>query len=117
MVGRVFYDIKNDENNYARTCGKDSIDINLIKQSIDYIINSKVDYEFRTTVIDEFHKSENFEGIGQLIQFAQKYFLQCYTYRDTVPNSSLSAPTKEKLEAYANIMKKYVSNVTIRGVD
>ena len=76
-----------------------------------------IDYEFRTTVVKEFHQAEDFPGIGELIRGAKHYYLQCFTDRDTVPFGDLHAPSKEDLETYADIMKQYVSSTEIRGVE
>ncbi len=117
LVDYIAMDIKNSTEKYALTCGKDYIDMNLIKESISIIMNSKVDYEFRTTVVDEFHEPQDFDGIGQLITSAQNYFIQCFTDRDSVPFENLHAPSKEKLQMCAKTIEKYVKNVSIRGVD
>ena len=60
---------------------------------------------------------EDFEAIGKWIEGAKRYFLQCFTDRDTVPFGGLSAPSKEKLEACAAAVSGYVTDVQIRGVD
>ena len=76
-----------------------------------------VDYEFRTTVIDQLHDESSFEAIGAWIRGAKRYFLQPFTDRDTVPFEGLSAPSKEKLQACAAAVSRYVGEVSIRGVD
>ena len=113
----VAMDIKNSPAEYGKTVGVENFDITPIKQSIEIIKQSGVDYEFRTTVVHEFHEDADFEEIGQMISGAKHYFLQCFTDRDTVPFEGLSAPSKEKLEACAAVVSKYVKDVQIRGVD
>ena len=51
------------------------------------------------------------------IKGAKRYFLQCFTDRDTVPFEGLSAPSKGKLEACADVVRKYVKDVQVRGVE
>ena len=80
-------------------------------------MHSGIDYEFRTTVVDEMHETDDFEEIGKMIEGAKRYFLQCFTDRETVPFSGLSAPSKEKLEACAARISGHVESVQIRGVD
>ena len=75
------------------------------------------DFEFRTTVVKEFHEAADFEEIGKFIEGAPHYFLQCFTDRDTVPFGNLHAPSKDDLTEYAAIAGKYVKHVGIRGVD
>ena len=54
---------------------------------------------------------EDFDEIGKWIEGAKRYFLQCFTDRDTVPFEGLSAPSKEKLEACAAAVSRYVGRV------
>lgn len=117
LVDYVAMDIKNSEKKYPETCGKEYIDMDKIKQSISILKNSDIDYEFRTTVISEFHEKEDFISIGEMIASCKRYFLQSFTDRDTVPFENLHAPAKEDLEEYKKIAEKYVSDVKIRGVD
>ena len=75
------------------------------------------DYEFRTTVVAEFHEASDFEEMGKMIAGAKNYFLQSFTDRDTVPFEGFHAPDPSDLGSYAEIMRKYVENVQVRGVE
>ncbi|MDO5441530.1 MAG: anaerobic ribonucleoside-triphosphate reductase activating protein [Bacillota bacterium] len=116
LVDYVAMDIKNSPEKYPQTSGKANLDITKIKESIEIIMYSGVDYEFRTTVVDQLHDESSFIGIGQLIKGAKRYFLQAFTDRDTVVYSGFSAPAKETMEKYAEIVRKNVKNVEIRGL-
>jgi len=117
LVDYVAMDIKNSPEKYAETSGRQSLDLRPLQESITLLIGGSVDYEFRTTVVSEFHEASDFEEIGQMIFGAKRYFLQCFTDRDSVPFGGLHAPSKEQLEQYAGIMKKYVPDTSLRGVD
>ena len=117
LVEYVAMDVKNSPSKYALTAGVRTLDLAPISESIELLKSSGIDYEFRTTVVDELHEAEDFEDIGKWIEGAGKYFLQCFTDRDTVPYGGLSAPSKEKLEACAAAAARYVGDVQIRGVD
>ena len=97
--------------------GGEPVFLAAIRESIALIMHSGIDYEFRTTVVDEMHETDDFEEIGKMIEGAKRYFLQCFTDRETVPFSGLSAPSKEKLEACAARISGHVESVQIRGVD
>ena len=116
LVDYVAMDIKNSPAKYAQTCGVSSVDLGPVYESISLLKNSGIDYEFRTTVVAEFHEAPDFEEIGHMIAGAKRYFLQCFTDRDSVPFGGLSAPAKEDLETYAAIVRKYVPETQIRGV-
>ena len=117
LVDYVAMDIKNSPEHYAQTSGVETIDLDKIRRSISILMNGPVDYEFRTTVIDQLHNAQDMEGIGTLIQGAKRFFLQAFTDRDSVPFAGFYAPSAEKMRSYAEIVGKYVQETTIRGVD
>ncbi len=117
LIDYAAMDIKNSPEKYAVTSGVKEVNMDVIRESIALLMNSRIDYEFRTTVVDEFHQSDDFHRIGELIRGARHYYLQCFTDRDSVPFGNLHAPSKEALESYAEIARQYVSDTNIRGVD
>ena len=110
-------DIKNSPEKYASTAGRETLDLSPVRESIALLMGSGTDYEFRTTVVKEFHEQRDFEEIGKMIEGAGKYFLQSFTDRDSVPFGGLSAPSKEEMLLYAETARKYVRQVSLRGVD
>ena len=117
LVDYVAMDIKNSPEKYAKTCGLESFDLTNVRRSIDLIMASGVDYEFRTTIVVQFHEAADFEEIGEMIAGAKRYFLQCFTDRDTVPFGGLSAPSAAELRSYAETVRRYVTDVQVRGVE
>ena len=117
LVEYVAMDIKNSEEKYALTCGLDEINLDTIKESISILMNSDIDYEFRTTVVDELHEESDFEKIGRMIKGARHYFLQRFTDRDSVPYGNLSAPSFDKMYKYRDIARNFVTNTELRGVE
>lgn len=117
LADYIAMDIKNSPEKYALTCGVENLDFFQIEQSIKLLKKGKTEYEFRTTVVRELHSSEDFEGIGLIIQGAKRYFLQRFTDRDTVPYGNLSAPSFDDMKKYAEISRKFVKNVELRGVE
>ena len=119
LADYVAMDIKNSPAKYALTAGMDGEPafVAAVRESVRILMESGADYEFRTTVVDELHEVQDFEEIGRWIKGAKRYFLQCFTDRDTVPYGGLSAPSKAKMEACAAIAKRYIADVQIRGMD
>ncbi len=116
LVDYVAMDVKNSLEKYAMTTGLSHIDTDLIKKSISIIINSAPDYEFRTTVVSNYHEASDFDKIGELISGAKAYFLQKYTERDTVHDKTLTAPSDEDMKAYLVVAKKYIDSAALRGI-
>ena len=117
LVDYVAMDVKNSPAKYAATCGLETVDLDKVRRSIELLMSGGVDYEFRTTVVSEFHEAADFEEIGKMIRGARRYFLQCFTDRHSVPFGGLHAPTAEDLTRYADIVRPYVPDTSLRGVD
>ena len=117
LVDYVAMDIKNSSEKYARTCGLGAMDLEPIRASIDVLMQGTADYEFRTTVVSEFHTQEDMESIGKWISGARRYFIQLFTDRDTVPFGNLHAPAKAEVQRWADILRQYIPETAIRGLD
>ena len=116
-VEYVAMDIKNCEEKYALTCGMESIDMAPIKESISILMNGKTEYEFRTTVVKELHCEEDIEKIGMMIKGADRYFLQRFTDRESVPYGNFTSPHPDEMKKYLEISRKFIPNSQLRGVD
>lgn len=117
LLDYVAMDIKNSPERYAETSGFDPnrFDITPISESIELIKNSGVPYEFRTTVSEQLFDGQSIAGAAKLIAGADKYYLQKFVMRDTVPSKTLTAPTDETMSRYLAIAREYVPNAKIRG--
>ena len=117
LVDYVAMDIKNSPEKYAQTIGLAAIDLTKVRESVRLLMTGEVEYEFRTTVIEQLHEAEDFEKIGQWIGGAKHYFLQAFADRDSVPFDGFSAPGAEKMKQFAQIAGRFVRDTQIRGVD
>jgi len=116
LVDYVAMDIKNSPQRYGETIGRPDFDIAPIKESVSLLMRGAVDYEFRTTVVNELHDEEAFQAIAEWLRGAKRCFLQPFADRDTVPMAGLSAPDDELLSRYADILRETVPDTTIRGI-
>ena len=116
LVDYVAMDIKNTFEKYPLTTGV-NVEIENIKNSIFLLINSSIDYEFRTTVVKEFHNVEDFKLIGNQIKGAKNYYLQSYQEKDSVISKNLHPLSKDELQACLKVVKEFVNNASIRGID
>ena len=117
LVDYVAMDIKNSPDKYAVTCGVETIDLSRITESIELLKNSNVDYEFRTTVVQELHEPQDIVLIAEWIDGAKHYYLQRFTDRDSVPFEGLHAPSIEQLQGFAATAAAILPDVSLRGVD
>lgn len=116
LVDFVAMDIKNSPSKYALTTGTKNVDIERVKLSVDLIRNSKVPYEFRTTVVPGLHTEKDFIEIGQWLQGSPKYYLQKYREM-TILDQNLKKKTKGQkldLQKIKKSIDQYFGEVGIR---
>ena len=117
LVDYVAMDIKNSPERYGETAGVPEMDLGPVKESVELLKEGRTDYEFRTTVVAELHDDDSFREIGPWIRGARRYFLQKFTDRETVPFGGFHAPAEEDLRRWAEMMRAFVQEVSLRGVD
>lgn len=116
LVDYVAMDIKNSGEKYAATAGTENISLSDIEKSINMLKSTDIDYEFRTTVVREFHTEEDIIKIARWIKGAKKYFLQNFEDSGNLIGENMNAVPKEVLEKMKNSAKAFVENTQIRGV-
>jgi len=80
-----------------------------IKKSIKILLSGKTDYEFRTTIIKEFHKKEDILEICKEIQGAKIYYLQNYQKNDTISGKTFTPFDEEEIEKIVNEGRKFTN--------
>ncbi len=116
LVDYVAMDIKNSKEKYAATVGIEKFDTSAVEESVSYLLSGMVDFEFRTTVVDELHTEEDIENIAVWIRGAKHYFLQNFVDSGDILGDNLSAASREKLDSMRKIAEKYIDIVGVRGV-
>ena len=116
LVDYVAMDIKNSKEKYAMTIGLQSYDLSEIEKSVSYLLEEHVDYEFRTTVVKQFHEVSDIEKIGEWIKGAKRYYLQNFEDHGTCIQNGLGEVGLEMLEEMKQALRPYVKEIEIRGV-
>ncbi len=117
LLDMIAMDIKTDRERYPLLTGLGSFDLSKLDESIEIIMQSGIDYEFRTTVIEGFFDEKASHSVGEGVKEAKKLFLQRYEESRDVPDKSLKAPSAEDMRKYAKILSEYIEEVGLRGVD
>jgi len=115
LINYVAMDIKNSEEKYAETVGVTNPLLSKIKESISIIMDSGIDYEFRTTLVAEYHSKESIEKMGELIKGAKILFLQKFVDREGVIKKGLHPIEEVWALSYKEILLGYVEQVELRG--
>ncbi len=115
LVDYVAMDVKASPEGYPPAVGIGGYDITKVKESIDFLLEGNVDYEFRTTIVREFHSVFDMDSLGSFIKGAKRHFLQGFKDSGDLIGFGLSAVPKKEMEDMKNILLKYVKNCEIRG--
>ena len=115
LVDYVAMDIKNCKEKYSLTTGID-IDISKIEKSVDFLMNCGVDYEFRTTIVKEYHTLSDIDKIAQWIKGAKGYFLQSFVDSGDLLRDGLSAVDKDTIYKMKEICSWHIQNTGVRGI-
>ena len=119
LVNYIALDIKTGRKKYRELCNVD-VDLESINESVELLLNGNFpDYEFRTTVVAEYFDKEDATDIGKWLAGGRRYFLQNFVDTNTsfVGRGVLHGQTKEEIESYADILRKTISEVSLRGID
>ena len=114
LIDYIAMDIKNSINGYPETIGK-CIAFDKINNSINYIMNCGIDYEFRTTLVKEFHNIDRIKEIAELIPNAKRYYLQKFIDSGNCISENLHEVTKDDANKFLKILLEKIPSTFLRG--
>jgi pyruvate formate lyase activating enzyme len=114
LIDYIAMDIKASPEKYSLVTNT-GIKVSDVKKSIKLIMESGIDYEFRTTVCHLLHKVSDFEEMGELIKGAKRYYIQNFVQSKHIDEHQKFKPfTDEELQKAKKIMEKYCKEAEIR---
>lgn len=116
LIDYVAMDIKNCKEKYALTSGITDLNIGNIEKSVEFLLSGKIGYEFRTTVVTEFHTPQDIGEIAKWIKGADKYYLQNFVDSGDLIADGLCAVSPEIMQNMRAIASEFIPNTQIRGV-
>lgn len=105
LIDYVAMDIKSspDSENYKKIM-REGVTMDNIKDSVKFLKKGLVDFEFRTTVVPDVHKKQDFIEIAKWIGGENvKYYLQNFVPQKTID------PIFEKVKPYPDVWLKEVA--------
>ena len=123
LVDYVAMDIKNGPASYAVTAGMAESLLPRVAESMRFLLSDAVDYEFRTTLVDELHTEATIQDMGFWIKNAgdghkaKRLYLQSFVDRESVVFAGLHAPSREKIHIFQQILLSFAEAVEIRGTE
>ena len=116
LIDYVAVDIKNSYSKYAKTTGIENLDLSPLKRTVEFLLSGKVDYEFRTTIVEGLHTEADILDIGKTIKGAPRYFLQNFVDSGDLIGEGLCAISLENMKKMQKIAAQFVPNAEIRGI-
>ena len=115
LIDYVAMDIKSSFSNYHIVTETNNPQLDNIKQSISILKTSNIDFEFRTTLVKEFHNLDTINEMKELVNGAKKLFLQKFVLRDTCLNQDLHEVDINTAKEYKVLLEEVVDKATLRG--
>ena len=121
LVDYVAMDIKNSPEKYALTAGinaecrmKNAELIDRVRESASLLMQRRVDFEFRTTLMFELHTAEDMRAIGEWLSGEERFFLQTYRDEGDLIVGGFTPFTAQETKELLEVLREYIPNAEIR---
>ena len=118
LLDYVAMDIKTDFAHYEDVTGTSNPAlIERVKESVEILKTLAPDYEFRTTVMEEYHDEKTFSEIARIVRGAKRFFVQKFKDgENNLTQGILHELPKQKAEEFLAIVRQEgVANTGLRG--
>jgi pyruvate formate lyase activating enzyme len=120
LVDYVAMDIKAplDFESYSRSAGiTDRRAFDRVRDSIDLLLEGRVEYEFRMTVVPALHRPSDLQQVAEQLKGAARFVIQNYVPRDTIDPSFLDeAPyDRERLDEFRDMVAPMFDECRVRA--
>ena len=115
LLDYVAMDIKHSRAKYASVACSPSFNLDDIAESVDFLKEGHVDYEFRTTLVKEMHREADMTAIGMWLMGAKACYLQPSRDSDPVNCPGYHAHSREERDTFVKILSAFLPKVELRG--
>lgn len=115
LIDYIAMDVKAPVGSYSKIMDC-VVDEKSIKKSIDIVMNSGIDYEFRTTLYPKLNQ-EDFRRLFESIKGAKRLYLQQYEPKNAYKKEEIKPYEKNQLIELLNLAKTYVQKAELRGIE
>ena len=116
LVDYVAMDIKNSRAKYGETVGIENFNIEPIEKSVNFLLQNKVNFEFRTTVVEGLHTIDDIQDIVVWIKGTHKYFLQNFVDSGDLIKPDMKPVSPNLLKKMQKKASEIIPDTEIRGV-
>lgn len=114
FIDYIAMDVKGPLGAYERWCGTD-VDESRIRESIDFILEGRVDYEFRMTLVPFLHREQDAFEVAEELKTARRFFLQDFVPRDTLnpKYASIQPFSPEKMKSVRHAVEEILEHAPL----
>lgn len=93
------------------------VDRQKIEESIDLVMHSGIEYEFRSTILSDHHDRETLEDMGKLIQGAKTWAIQNFRNKSVLDPAfkEKTGFTPRQMDEIKAFLKPFVKKLEVRG--
>ena len=116
MIDYAAMDIKNSKEKYAVTSGlSENYDLSKIYESADILMQGKIDFEFRTTLVSPYHTEDDMESIGRWLSGDEKFYLQNFVDSGDLVGTGVRGMSYDDAIKLLSKLQPFITNAQLRG--
>jgi pyruvate formate lyase activating enzyme len=115
LLDYVAMDVKNSLPLYGKTVGIEHFDTKPVEESMDYLMEGHVPFEFRTTLVRGLHTVNSIRDMGRRLAGEEKFFLQSFEDSGDLIRSGMEGISPSETEVLLSALREHIPNAQIRG--
>lgn len=117
LADYVAMDIKTSRERYPFVTGRANPGMAAVEESAALLMENRVDFEFRTTLVRELHSADDLRAIGEWLRGDEKYFLQSFKDSGDVLGGAFTPLSAAEMEEMRRAVLPYIPRCELRGTD
>ena len=117
LADYVAMDIKTSREHYPLVTGRRDPGMAAVEESAALLMENRVDFEFRTTLVRELHTAEDLRAIGEWLRGDEKYYLQSFKDSGDVLGGAFTPFSAAEMEALRRAVLPFIPRCELRGTD
>ena len=115
LLDYVAMDIKNSLERYPETVGIARFDTAPVETSLDFLLEGRIPFEFRTTLVRGLHTVDSVRAMGERAAGEESFFLQTFKDSGDLLCDGLEGFTPAETQTMLDALRQNVPNAQIRG--
>ncbi len=115
LADYVAMDVKNTFEKYPETVGISTLMLDGVRESMEFLLQGRVPWEFRTTVSEEMHTPEDVGAIARMIRGTPTYYLQNFKDSGDLIGEGLHSVSENRLSEMREAAEREGVHTEIRG--